>query len=438
MYIKIPTGGLEPRHYQHDFLKAVLQGRNICSVIHRRAGKDTISIQAILIRALSRIGTHIYLAPLLTQIRQIIWQGMTHHGFPFLNYIPEYLIKNKNEARMEITLLNGSIIKFAGSNNFNGLMGTNPVTIIYSEYSLHNPLARQFLNPILVENGGIEICQFTPRGMNHGYDLMEYVQYNDDYLVQVLGVDQTKKLDGTPVVTPEQIKKAKDMGMSEEMIRQEFYVDFEVGNQGAYFTREMTDMKNDGRARTLRPIPGLPLHTCWDLGGTDQTACWLFQVDGRYINILDVIHDHGYGLKHYLEKAELIRQRLNLSWGQHFMPHDIKQGHQGWENTESRLMKARREGWTFIITPKVNVIDGIEAMRSVLPYTRINMPTCDIGMRALREYQREYDEVKAKFKKTPMDNWAIHLADAFRYLSINYRRLFVMPSGGNTKYTSGV
>ena len=69
MYIRVPTGGLEPRHYQRDFLSAILQGKNVCSVIHRRAGKDTISLQAILLRALMRVGTHIYLAPLLTQDR---------------------------------------------------------------------------------------------------------------------------------------------------------------------------------------------------------------------------------------------------------------------------------------------------------------------------------------------------------------------------------
>ena len=42
----------------------------------------------------------------------------------------------------------------------------------------------------------------------------------------------------------------------------------------------------------------------------------------------------------------------------------------------------------------------------------------------LREYQREYDEVKARFSTKPLDNWATHIADAFRYLALNYRRLY--------------
>jgi hypothetical protein len=318
-------------------------------------------------------------------------------------------------------------------------MGTNPKTIIYSEYSLHNPLARQYLNPILIENGGLEIAQFTPRGMNHGYELLEAVRDNPNYLVQVLGVDKTYKDDEmtVPVITPAQIQEARKMGMSDEMIRQEFYCDFEVGNMGSYFTREMSDMLNEKRITNLRPNPNLPLNTAWDLGGTDATACWIFQVEGNYINLLNVLHDSGRGLKFYLEQAEQIRQSYRCSWGQHFMPHDVKQGHQGWETTESRLMQARRHGWHFLVTPKVDIEDGIEAMRYVLPKCRIDKNGCDIGIRALREYQREYDEVKACYNPKPLHNWASHIVDGFRYLSLNYRRLYDTPMS-QTTYKSAV
>ena len=168
MYIKIPYM-LDARHYQRDFLKAILDGKNVCSVIHRRAGKDTICMQAILLRALYRVGTHIYLFPLQKQARDVIWNGMDYDGKPFISYIPDCLIASKNTARMEINLLNGSRIVLAGSNNFNSHMGSNPITIVYSEFSLHNPLARQYMNPIIVQNNGVEIIQFTPRGKNHGF-----------------------------------------------------------------------------------------------------------------------------------------------------------------------------------------------------------------------------------------------------------------------------
>lgn len=249
--------------------------------------KDIFSLQAWLLRGLKRVGTHVYLFPLHKQARLVIWQGLDFDGRPFMDAIPDALVAKKNEARMEIDLFNGSKLILAGSNNYDGLMGSNPITIIYSEFSLHNPLARQYLNPILVQNKGKEILQYTPRGMNHGYEVYQQVKDLPDYHIEHLSVEQTFKNDGvTPIISKSDIQRAKDLGMSEELIRQEFYVDFEVGNLGAYYTREISDMEREGRICTLKADTSLPLHSVWDLGGTDATAGFLYQVVGKYIHIL--------------------------------------------------------------------------------------------------------------------------------------------------------
>ena len=292
---------------------------------------------------------------------------MDYSGKPFMSAIPEQLIEYRNDARMEIRLVNGSRLVLGGSNNYNGLMGSNPVTIIYSEFALHHPLARQYLNPIIIQNDGIEIIQSTPRGMNHLYEVYEIARDNPKYHVEHLGVKDTYKNDGSPIITEEHIEEARRMGMSEETIEQEWNVSFEIGNIGSYFTREMTDLMKEGRYMLLSPDPSLPVHTCWDLGGTDATAGWMFQVVGKYIHLLAILHDTGYGLKYYLNEAERLRQSWGCAWGHHFMPHDINQAHQGWEHAESRLMQARKHGWHFLVTPKMDVEDGIEMMRFVLP-----------------------------------------------------------------------
>jgi len=435
VYIKIPN--IEPYPHQSRMFKAMVEDKNVCAVIHRRAGKDIFSLQAWLLRGLRRIGTHVYLFPLHKQARSVIWQGLDFDGKPFMDAIPNALVDKKNEARMEIDLFNGSKLVLAGSNNYDGLMGTNPVTIIYSEFSLHNPLARQYLNPILVQNKGKEILQYTPRGMNHGFDVYQQVKDLKDYHVEHLSVEQTFKHDGvTPIIGKEDIQRAKDLGMSEELIRQEFYVDFEVGNLGAYYTREMADMEREGRICILQPDIRLKLHSIWDLGGTDATAGILFQVTGRYIHILYLLHDTGKGLRFYLEEAERVRQRMGLEWGYHFGPHDIDQKHQGWEHAESRLMQARKHGWHFQMVPRVAFEDGIEAVRFMFPRLRVDKANCNLLVRALREYQRLYDEEKARFAPKPLDNWAVHIADAVRYLAVQYKRLYAVPMGPGTYSTS--
>jgi len=427
MYVPIPAGNIRLYPYQKKIFKEVSQGRNALIVLHRRAGKDVTCVQLWLLRAIQRVGTHIYLFPLVRQAREVIWQGLMFDGTPFLGIIPKELIAKKNEARMEITLINGSRMVLGGSNLFDAWMGSNPCTIIYSEFALHNPQARQYLNPILVQNKGVEIIQSTPRGLNHLYELLQVVQDNDNYITSVLTVEHTKDNEGNRIITDKMIEQARQMGMSEEKIRQEFYCDFFVGNMGSYFTSQMTDMKNEGRLLRIPVHKNLPLHTAWDLGGTDSTACWIFQVDGQHINLLQLIVEHGQGLKYYLDKAEEIRKSYGCAWGQHFMPHDVKQKHQGWEQAESRLMQARKAGWFFTVTPKVDIEDGIEAMRFILPKTRINMPDCDLGARALREYQREYDDANACYRQKPLHNWASDIVDAFRYLALNHKRLYQAP-----------
>jgi len=436
MYVKIPS--INPYPHQMRMFKAIMQGKNIYAAIHRRAGKDIFCLQAWVLRGIQRVGTHVYLFPIYKQARSVIWQGMDFDGIPFMNAIPDSLVVKRNEARMEIELFNGSKLILAGSNNYDGLMGTNPVTIIYSEFSLHNPLARQYLNPILVQNKGVEILQLTPRGMNHAFEVYNQVRELPDYHVEHLSVDQTFKHDGvTPIISKADLKRAKDLGMSDEMMRQEFFVDFEVGNLGAYYTREMSDMLREGRISFLKVDPRLKLHTVWDLGGTDATAGILFQVTGRYIHILYLIHDSGHGFKHYLEEAERIRQSFGCEWGSHFGPHDIDQKHQGWEHAESRLMNARKFGWHFTMVPKLSLEDGIEATRYMLTRTRIDKANCDLLIRALREYQRLYKENLGTYDKKPLENWAVHIADACRYLAVQYRRLYDIPQAPSKYDYSG-
>jgi len=407
--------------------KALARELNILAVIHRRAGKDIVSLQMIVLRALKRVGTHVYLFPYTVQARNVCWEGMDFTGKPFISNIPACLIAKKNDARMQLTLINGSRIIFCGSNNLDPIIGSNPVTLVYSEFALHHPLARQYLNPILIQNKGIEVIQSTPRGKNHLFELYETVKDNPAYHIEHLSIKETFKCDGSPIITDQMASQARKMGMSDEIFRQEFMCDFDVGNQGAYFTREMQDMDREGRITEVKPNRNIPVHTAWDLGGTDGTAGWLFQTDGQYIYLLRLLQDVGKGLKHYIDLADNIRNEWGCTFGMHFAPHDILQRSQGWSEAESRLLLARRAGWNFQVTPKLDIDDGIEAMRFIFPKIKIDKIGCALGIRAMREYQRHYNEKKAIFEPKPLHNWASHPMDALRYLSINYRRLFDTP-----------
>lgn len=97
---------------------------------------------------------------------------------------------------MQIELINGSIIQLIGADNIDRIVGTNPIGVIFSEYSLMKPNVWEFIRPILAENGGWAGFIFTPRGMNHAWKLLQVALANpEEWYVSVLGVDDTKAID---------------------------------------------------------------------------------------------------------------------------------------------------------------------------------------------------------------------------------------------------
>ena len=79
------------------------------------------------------------------------------------------------------------------------------------------------------------------------------------------------------------------------------------------------------------------------------------------------------------------------------------------------------------IVPSHKVDDGINAARLLLQHCYFDQEKCEDGLNALRNYQREWDDVKRVFKRTPLHNWASHASDSFRYLAMAYKNIKPKP-----------
>ena len=152
-----------PRDYQKPLWDALfLEQKKRCLVFwHRRAGKDKTCINIMTAASQMRVGTYYYLFPELKQARRVIWKGIGDDGLRFIDHFPQELISKVNNTDMTIEFKNGSIFMLGGSDRFNALMGTNPVGIILSEYALQNPMAWDFIRPILTQNNGWAIFETT-------------------------------------------------------------------------------------------------------------------------------------------------------------------------------------------------------------------------------------------------------------------------------------
>lgn len=220
-----------PRPYQLPFLGAWDSGKKRFVIVwHRRSGKDKTAFANLPKKMFERVGAYFYFAPTYTQGEKIIWQGMDKEGFRFLDHIPKAIVRNSNETKMRIELINGSYVQVIGTDKIDSIVGTNPVGCIFTEYSLQDPKAWDLIRPILAENGGWAVFIFTPRGMNHGWKVLQQAQANpDDWFWQILTVDDTH-------VIPQEVIDQERREMPVDLFEQEYYCKF-IEGAGAFFKR---------------------------------------------------------------------------------------------------------------------------------------------------------------------------------------------------------
>jgi hypothetical protein len=409
MEIQVPDNW-RPRDYQLDLWKYLENGgKRAVAVWHRRAGKDLLSVNWCVTAALKRKGLYWHLLPTYNQGRKIVWDGMTRDGRSFLEHFPKELWSNVNNTDMRLELKNGSIYQVVGTDNVDRLVGSNPVGVVFSEYSLQDPRAWDLVRPILAENGGWAVFIYTARGRNHGYDLFNMADRNERWFCQRLSIDDTS------VLTQEAIEEEREAGMPEELIQQEFYCSFDAPLVGSYYGSLMAKALAEERIKNVPYEPRLEVHTSWDLGMGDSTAIIWFQQFGNEYRIIDYYENQGEGIPHYVK---VVRDK-DYVYGKHIAPHDIKVREMG--TGKSRFEVARDLGLRFDICPNIQIDDGIEAARSIIPRCYFDEKKCSILVEALRQYRKDYDEKNKVYKNRPLHDWSSHGADAFRYLALGTR-----------------
>lgn len=453
-----------PREYQYPFLRYFDETPNrqrAFLLAHRRTGKDLLAWNNLIKESQKRVGTYWHVLPLLNQARKIIWTGSTKDGIPFLDFIPPSLIKSKRDDDMSIRLKNGSLIQLVGADRFDSLVGSNPIGINLSEFALMKPSTWDYLSPILNENDGWACFITTPRGRNHAFDLfksmVEAKNNGAKYFVQVLTVDDTRKalVDDkgnevkdekgnrilVPVMPPEAIQEQRQLNVPEEIIQQEYYCSFEAGLVGSYYGAAIRKLEEDGRTRPNRDLwkPNEVVYTAWDIGISDFMAIWYFQYDEDKHEIR-VIEYNEFAERSLAECCCIMRAdwkplRNDFGWDdeeiakamaqydhhkdyiyatRHFGPHDITTRDVATGVTRKNV--AKKYGVNFRSIPKAAVLEGIDLVRRMLLNATFDGDKCLQGIRALKEYHKEWNDKMQLYEDKPCHDWSSHGADGFRYL----------------------
>ncbi len=418
------------RPYQQPLMGYMFQGgmerKRAACVWHRRAGKDSCCLNLGAVATQMRVGTVWHMLPTLKQGRKAIWDGIDKNGRRMIDQaFPEEIRAGTNNSEMKITLKNGSVWQVVGSDNYDSLVGTNPVGVIFSEYSISDPAAWDYIRPILAENDGWAMFIYTPRGKNHGKVLYDMARKNSKWYTSLLTVEDTFNADGRHVIQPHHIEEERAAGMSEEKIQQEFYCSWDSGMEGAFYTAELNKAEVEGRIGDFPWNPDLPCQTWWDIGYRDQTCILITQrgTDGKPI-IIDMILDRNKPLDFYVRQLK----EKGYIYEEHWGPHDF--GNTDWVTGKTRIEMAANLGINVDLVDKIPVQDGIDATRSMIRTCRFNKEKVQRLLDGLYAYRREWDEKSQRFRDTPLHDWASDISDSMRYLSVGWRDY--MPSSGAT------
>lgn len=374
-------------------------------VAHRRCGKTVACINDLVIRALNTRKDNYrgaYVAPFFNQAKAIAWDYLLR----FTNVVPG---RTENAAELRVDFPNGSRVQLFGADNPDRLRGMFFDDLVADEYGDWKPSVWPYvIRPALADRQGGAIVIGTPKGRNAFYDAWMRSQSDPDWLCLTLPVTKTN-------VLPESEVEALRRELGEDAWRQEMLCDFEAALPGAYYGRELTKLREDGRIKALGYDKELPVHTAWDLGYTDDTAIWWYQVIRREVRILECHASSGRDVAFY---ADLVAKKP-YRYGFHFLPHDAraKTLASGGKSIEE-MLRASLSG--IRIVPDLSVQDGIQAARAMFPHAYID-PSCEEGMNALAQYQREYDEDKKCFREKPRHDWTSHYADAFRMMAVAWQ-----------------
>lgn len=245
-----PVPEVQLRPHQLDALNEFNAGkRNQLHVWHRRGGKDWYELAVFRQEMERNPGTYWHMLPKNTQAKKAIWNGIDHvTGRKFLDlFFPGRTNTNAQELYFE---WKGSSYQLFGSDNYDRAVGANPRGIVYSEWALCNPRARDYFRPIITANKGWEHYISTFRGRNHHWQMYNNLLNNPEWYVTL------KTIDDTGLITEEDVQKDRDAGMSDRLIDQEYYCKPAPPTSLGPYARVFEELETLGSVRDL-PVNGI-------------------------------------------------------------------------------------------------------------------------------------------------------------------------------------
>lgn len=198
---------------------------------------------------------------------------------------------------------------------------------------------------------------------------------------------------------------------------------YQTHTEGAIYAKELQKATFEKRITRVKPFPGMPVDTFWDLGRRDHTSIWFAQLHIGEYRIIDFYQNRGEQIEHYIREL----QKRPYIYGSHWLPHDAEQ-----ERLTGMTVKDVLEN---AYPMRVNVIPrmsrkmiGINAARMIFPQCWFDAENCAEGIDALRNYKFDVDDETKGYSAEPIHDENSDAADAFAQLALSLEEKKKSPS----------
>lgn len=183
---------------------------------------------------------------------------------------------------------------------------------------------------------------------------------------------------------------------------------------GSVFGQQISRAEIDGRIGRVPYDASAGVYAVFDLGISDSTAIWWYQMIGREIHFIDYYENSGEELGHYISMLH----SKGYNYTTIYLPHDAKQRELQTGKTRVEFFEQNGFHNIEVLRPtNFNLGDDDINLIARPTFSRvwIDREKCARGLECLRAYHYEYDEKNKLLKSRPEHDWSSHASSAFIY-----------------------
>lgn len=195
---------------------------------------------------------------------------------------------------------------------------------------------------------------------------------------------------------------------------------FEQALEGAYFSKELLVATKQHRIGGFPYVPNQPVNSFWDLGRNDNNTIWLHQFVEGFHRFVGYYENSGEYIGHYIAWLREWARDRNATFGEHYLPHDGDRQSIWLPEGTMKVMDDLKFSPSIVKRPQ-NKTEAITIARGKFSQCVFDETACSLGIKRLKSYRKQWDEIRGVWKDTPLHDDASHTADGFMtFSSSNY------------------